>query len=173
MLRLVTCSGHLPRLLEKPYGIGERKLRLLACAYCRQVWGSLADDRCKKAVETAEVDADYPALNADLHCMTRREAERAFTRGGPMRGSFEAELALLTTDTPGHIANDLPQWFSVSTKLVAAQAALIREIVGNPFRQTLIRHQGRLAILVKSRQVKPGEKDSKGRSSKASVIEDR
>ena len=38
-------------------GVGERALRLFACACCRRVWNQLAPD-CRRAVEAAERFAD-------------------------------------------------------------------------------------------------------------------
>lgn len=34
--------------------LGERKQRLLACAFCRQIWQLIDDDKCRVAVEVAE-----------------------------------------------------------------------------------------------------------------------
>jgi hypothetical protein len=43
----------------------ERKLRLLAAACVRQVWGRLLDPRSRNAVEDAERWADDPAAEFD------------------------------------------------------------------------------------------------------------
>lgn len=152
----------------------DRKLRLFACACCRQVWdgvpcvqcngngrvqmlehclvcrgtgriGDLTDPRSRRAVEVAERIADGMVVSPETD-RAQDEAQAAFTDAGPAQGSFEAELAMrclgsirMLTENAG-----LPRWFSVSTKLAAAQAALLRDIF-NPFSQTVWRfHNGRL-----------------------------
>ena len=44
----------------------ERKLRLFACAWLRRVWHVFDDDRCRRAVETAERFAEGIATDEEL-----------------------------------------------------------------------------------------------------------
>src|SRR5262249_59794568 len=47
------------RMLEYvPYNVSKRKWRLMAVAFCRNIWHLFTDDRCKQVVETAERWAD-------------------------------------------------------------------------------------------------------------------
>jgi len=58
-----------------------RKRRLLACAYCRQVWHLVADDRARCAVELAERLADGEA--AEDECARAVSGPRSLGRPGP------------------------------------------------------------------------------------------
>ena len=95
----------------------------------------LADPRSRRAVEVAEQFADGLATDVDLADAGIRATEAYEERNR----EFEAELALVCTlQTWAIVANSgLPRWFSVSTKHAAAQAALLRQIVGNPWRPAI------------------------------------
>jgi hypothetical protein len=58
---------------------GRRRLRLFACAACRQAWQLCADDDSRRAVEVAERFADGSAGREELDS-ARRSAEAAERR---------------------------------------------------------------------------------------------
>lgn len=111
-----------------------RKLRLLAVACCYQVWGLLTDERSRRAVEVACRYADGEATEAEL------QAAYDGASAAGLSGEFAAELAWKCAhNIDGLTANaGLPRWFSVSTKFAALQAALLRDIFGNPWRPVVL-----------------------------------
>jgi hypothetical protein len=95
------------RDLQQHHGAGRtpgdrRRLRLFACAACRQVWRVFVDDDSRRAVEVAERFADVSAGREELDC-ARRSAEAAerramehitrLTGGRGWQGPLPAELA--------------------------------------------------------------------------------
>src|SRR6516165_3672828 len=51
----------------------ERKLRLLACAFCRHVWHLVTDENIRNSIEAAERNADGVATEQELRAA--READ--------------------------------------------------------------------------------------------------
>jgi len=63
----LVCTDPKPMWVYLHYNGGSfRKLRLLACACLRRIWHLLTDERCRKAVEVAERDAEGLATEADV-----------------------------------------------------------------------------------------------------------
>jgi hypothetical protein len=59
---------------------GKRKLRLFACACCRQVWQYMRDPACRRAVEVSEFYADRKVRAAKLRLAKREAEEEASSR---------------------------------------------------------------------------------------------
>jgi hypothetical protein len=133
---------------------GRRKLRLYACACCRGAWDLILDDECRRAIEVSEAFADGRATKEELEQAREAAREAAMRR---WRTGYEtcrldakhettilwraARAAELAADKqPGMAA-------MVSGPIIAMdvsprgrdqenryQVALIRELVGDPFR---------------------------------------
>jgi hypothetical protein len=110
--------------------ISGRKLRLYGCAGCRRLWWMLWDERSRNAVEVSERFADGLASAEELNAAAAlaQEAVREFQP--PRFGANAAETALMTTQSPGEAAD------RAATK--AADADMLRDLCGNPFRPVTI-----------------------------------
>jgi hypothetical protein len=138
----------------------DRKLRLFAVACCRRVWGQFRNDQGRRAVEISERYADSLATKKELS-KARSEVRSVGWNAAAARArlpswdapSFIAWCATCETiDTGAKRAAQSSLW-QASTKPVniggfegrevgdlngemARQVALLRDIVGNPFRAT-------------------------------------
>jgi hypothetical protein len=134
---------------------GTRKLLLLAVALCRRIWDRFPYDDCRRAVEAVERLADHPRVDEEDYAIAA-EADAAMERlqegygrvheadPGP-RGAYLAATACggMWHDPDGMIegvagaaaiaatgAAEGPAWEAERH----AQAGLLREVFGNPFR---------------------------------------
>jgi hypothetical protein len=119
-------------LTPKP---GPRKQLLFAAACCRRIWDLFPDDDCRRAVEVSERLADGQATQEERSDAVRDLQHRAFGRmghGNPDRAVAAAATVGSESDaiTPAVFAAEA----SGRPDEAAAQAALLRDIVGNPFR---------------------------------------
>jgi hypothetical protein len=121
-----------------------RKLRLFACACCRRLWHLFLDGRCRSAVEVMERHADGRASRDEQQAAHANAvaAARALTGNADVAIRFitdpdefyflygkaaEALLHALTRKKP-----------SARPAESAAQATILRDILGNPFRPVAV-----------------------------------
>jgi hypothetical protein len=142
----LACADPGPMLEFLRGSASDRKLRLFACACCRAVWDSLAPQRSRRAVETAEEYADGLATEHDLHRVrsmagaaaadyqARLLRSRLVNRDLPTREEgrlfFAAEAA--HAHTPFLIGR--LRWLRWDAELNTLSPRLLRDLFGNPLR---------------------------------------
>jgi hypothetical protein len=129
----------------------DRKLRLFACACCRRIWRSFTDERSRRAIEVAERFADGGAALAELDaaCESARQAAWEVYSDVGRQAAWATTWRLLFPETPGDPEQDsgVVRAVEFATREVGsggrareaaleyqAQAAFLRDLVGNPFR---------------------------------------
>lgn len=113
-----------------PYRASDRKLRLFLCACCRHLWDKLTDTSSKYAVETAEKFADGEATEKDLY--------NAHWDQTSVTGAWIAHYASRPPSTLLLSLDGMTNDREGEGPSQQVQIALIREIFGNPFRQTTV-----------------------------------
>lgn len=121
---------HMLGLLREAGRPSDRVLQLFACACVRQVWDHLTDERGRRAIEAAEHYADVPEEDRVLSLL---EVMRIWDAAGaewgvihdPMRWATEySDWAAAFASEPGR-----------QEERRRSQAALLRDLFGDPFRQ--------------------------------------
>jgi hypothetical protein len=124
----------------------ERKLRLFACACVRRAWYLLTDERSRRAIETAELYADGQVTRRKLDG-AGRAARRAEGRAAEAAGHAaelklhwcavldqEHRLIFVTAAVEGAIDALCGPSATKVRREQKVQAALLRDVLGNPFR---------------------------------------
>jgi hypothetical protein len=118
--------------------VSDRKLRLFACACCRHVWHLLTDKLSREIVEAAERFADGKITEAAFE-----NAWLAHDDAPPPRSPY-ASLAHWVAPMMGNSIETAVTEHLRRLAVVAGrdyrpqQAALLRDIVGNPFRRVTL-----------------------------------
>jgi hypothetical protein len=142
----VACEGAGEMLRHLRNRGSDRRRRLLVCALVRRAWGQLADGRGRRAVEVAELYADGGAKGAELseaqrgaqaacwamvdtdpHCRPARFALSA------AYGASQAGPSCRQVESAARQAN-----VSGGGRERAAQAGLVRDLFGDPFRAVAV-----------------------------------
>ena len=125
-----------------------RKLRLVACACCRRIWGLLNDDRLRRAVELAEryADGDVSEEQLEQACET---ALQAHSERDNDAAYYARMAAVFCADRSANCAAVEGAERSLDATLCdlnhvgkenEIQAKVVRDIFGNPFHPVTIAH---------------------------------
>jgi hypothetical protein len=149
------CSDPQPMLEYLRDKVSERKLRLFACACVRRVWAALPPGSTREVIRLSEDYADgkatsrdlarirKPARNPVLHPSTFVALSLARLAGADFSARAASEVADAVTQFVGwECRGGRPVAYLIHPERVRAQheaqAALLREVFGNPFRPAAV-----------------------------------
>jgi hypothetical protein len=105
-----------------------RKLRLFACGCCRLVWDRMKDPRSRNAIEVIERNADGEASGS--------ERAAAWTAARPAARTWAGVAARSAARKVSWKAAQGASWYVMES--LPTQAALMRDVFGNPFRPVTV-----------------------------------
>jgi len=139
----LTCTEPVKMLKATKSRLKHRKLRLFAVACSRRIQGSLLDPRSRAAIDVAERFADGEAHETEL--ITARQGAAAahkevFDAKGKRVACLEWAAEYTAAPFAYHAAENV-SWMSatagevgqVTSANYATQAAIVRDVFGNPF----------------------------------------
>ena len=127
-----------------------REWRLLVCAALRdpKVWPHLVSRSSQRAVEVSEAFADGAATREDLTRVRKGAHTAAYLRQGRPKQRYAAGLAHNLCWQDAQLLRDGAfSWLGTDAKLLVS-VALIREVIGNPFRATRLDTAWRMPTVV-------------------------
>lgn len=119
-------------LLDQQIKVSDRQWRLIACGCCRSGWASL-DELARETIRVAERYADnaFPSTTDGRQAMT--VASRIW-----ISATVNSVAPRFSEMAPHHPTACTAAFTAVRSDLVPNAAAIIREVVGNPFRPVLL-----------------------------------
>jgi hypothetical protein len=164
----MACCEPQPMLKFLRGWMSERKLRLFACACCRQLWHRLREEPDRKVVEVVERFCDRKASGAELAAAREAALQSAMWGSGDncpgplwLAGWFGTEEmgawanapdpnapAVLAWASTLERAEDIPglllPWATALGLEPAIQAALFRDVMHAPYRVVSVRAQWKI-----------------------------
>ncbi len=139
----LSCADPKPMLDFVTEKVSDRKRRLFACACCRRTQKMMTDARNRMGVDVTEKYADELASNEELAAATETEVWAPVIFAAKANAKLAAWYAARgeAADALGGQAEDaswtqvkMEGWMSARLVAFLAQAELLRDIFGNPFR---------------------------------------
>ena len=101
--------------------VDDAKMRLCACAFVRDVWHLLADERSRRAIEASEAYARGEASDGDLNAAWEAASKAAWAAASEAAWEAASEAASEAA------------WEAAWEAACARQADICRTFLGNPF----------------------------------------
>jgi hypothetical protein len=154
----LACTDPTPMLEYLRGKVSDRKLRLFGCGCCRRLWGTFVPASWS-AVEASEWYADRPKYATVLHegsplygskpdeeavAATTGQAALFMNGGKPdikrMLSSLQSAAGYVAVHSEASLADPRHSavMFAARNAEGAAQAALLRDVLGNPFRPVTV-----------------------------------